>query len=210
VGFIWLYFSSGSLFILDLLLGLFYYDPYFYCLLPIYNAYTDKLLILSNNKAKPGIYCFTNLINGKQYVGSAIDLSKRLRNYFNTKYLARYPYMYIYNALQKHGHENFSLEILEYCEVEKCIEREDDFIKLLKPEYNILPKAGSSLGYKHTDKAREKMSNARKGIPKSEQHKLAITLAQPNSQKILVIDLEENTTTSYNSIREAARTLDIP
>jgi group I intron endonuclease len=50
---------------------------------------------------------------------------------------------HICNALLKHGLSNFSLTILEYCESEKCIEREDYYIKLLKAEYNILQKAGS-------------------------------------------------------------------
>jgi hypothetical protein len=34
-----------------------------------------------------------------------------------------------------------------------------------------------------------------------------LSLAQPNSQKIEVLDLENNKTTFYNSIREAARAL---
>jgi group I intron endonuclease len=46
----------------------------------------------------------------------------------------------IYSAILKHGHENFSLSIIEYCEVDKCIEREDYYFKLLKPKYNILKK----------------------------------------------------------------------
>ncbi len=53
---------------------------------------------------------------------------------------------YIYNALLKHGLDNFSLTILEYCEASKCIEREDYYFKLISPEYNILSKAGSCLG----------------------------------------------------------------
>jgi len=58
--------------------------------------------------------------------------------------------MIIYKALLKYGHVNFKLEILEYCEPSKCIERENYYSKLLKPEYNILQKARSSRGYKHT------------------------------------------------------------
>ena len=53
---------------------------------------------------------------------------------------------YIYNALLKHGYSNFSLTIIEYCDKEKCIEREDYYLKLISNKYNILPKAGSRLG----------------------------------------------------------------
>jgi group I intron endonuclease len=50
---------------------------------------------------------------------------------------------HIYRALLKHGYSNFSLTILEYCEPEQCIEREDYYLFTEKHEYNILPKAGS-------------------------------------------------------------------
>ena len=45
---------------------------------------------------------------------------------------------HIYSALFKHGHENFQLTILEYCEAEQCIEREDFYLSCLPHEYNIL------------------------------------------------------------------------
>ena len=57
---------------------------------------------------------------------------------------------YIYNALLKEGYSGFRLDILEYCDKEKVIEREQYYIDLMKPEYNILRVAGSSLGYKHS------------------------------------------------------------
>jgi hypothetical protein len=44
---------------------------------------------------------------------------------------------YIYNALLKNGHSNFELTILEYCESEQCLEREDYYICSLPHEYNI-------------------------------------------------------------------------
>jgi len=50
---------------------------------------------------------------------------------------------HICRALLKNGYENFSLTILEYCEPEQCLEREDFYLSSLPHEYNILPKAGS-------------------------------------------------------------------
>jgi hypothetical protein len=44
---------------------------------PVYNAITDKIKILSDNQGKSGVYCFTNLINGNQYIGSSVDLKRR-------------------------------------------------------------------------------------------------------------------------------------
>ena len=59
--------------------------------------------------------------------------------------------MTIYKALLKYGYSNFQLEILEYCEANNAVEREQHYIDIYKPEYNTLKLAGSSLGYKHTE-----------------------------------------------------------
>jgi len=59
--------------------------------------------------------------------------------------------MVIYKALLKYGYSNFSLEILEFCEASETISREQYYLELLKPDYNVLKTAGSSLGYKHSE-----------------------------------------------------------
>jgi group I intron endonuclease len=139
---------------------------------------------------------------------------------------------HIYNAILKHGYSNFSLEILEYCDKEKCIEREDYYLSSLSHEYNILEKAGSRLGStqnntgennpmygkKHSDETRKKISDAQKKIDNPGRFKTGNN--NPNfgkklkgvgkpSQQISVTDITNDTTTSYNSISEAARALNI-
>jgi group I intron endonuclease len=79
--------------------------------------------------------------------------------------------MVINKALLKHDISNFSLEILEYCEPADALDREDHYLKLLNPEYNILRKAGSSLGYKHTEESKAKISAKKLGRKFSEEHK---------------------------------------
>jgi group I intron endonuclease len=76
-----------------------------------------------------------------------------LRDYFNLDYLelvVKRSKSLIYISLLKLGYSSFSLEILEYCSPEKCVEREQYYFDLLNPEYNILKTAGSSLGFKHS------------------------------------------------------------
>jgi hypothetical protein len=97
----------------------------------------------------------------------------------------------------KYGISKFKLEILVYCSKKKCIKLEQKYINLLKPEYNILKVAGSPLGVIRSEETRACMMGNSNGKN------------QPSSQKIEVTDLEEKTTTSYNSINEAARALDI-
>lgn len=59
--------------------------------------------------------------------------------------------MLIVKALLKYGYSNFKLEILEYCKVKDLIKREQYYIDALKPEYNILKVAYSSLGFRHSE-----------------------------------------------------------
>jgi group I intron endonuclease len=60
-------------------------------------------------------------------------------------------------ALLKYGFSNFILEILEYCDKNNVIEREQYYMDLIKPQYNIVEIAGSTLGYKHTPESLSKM-----------------------------------------------------
>lgn len=46
--------------------------------------------------------------------------------------------MPICKAILKYGLSSFDLEILEYCKAEVRFEREEFFLKLLRPEYNII------------------------------------------------------------------------
>lgn len=57
--------------------------------------------------------------------------------------------MNICKAILKYGYSNFSISILEYYDSNNRLVREQYYIDLLQPEYNILKKAGSSVGYLH-------------------------------------------------------------
>lgn len=78
------------------------------------NAALAKGLALTAHQGKPGIYLWTNLTNGHQYVGSStVGLSGRLSDYFRPSYLEHQilPGSVISAALLKYGHENFSLDV---------------------------------------------------------------------------------------------------
>lgn len=93
------------------------------------------------------------------YVGSAVDLTNRFYHYYSLKGISNSS-MSICKALLKYGYTNFQLEILEYCEPSNCIEREQYYLDLLAPEYNILKTAGSTLGYKHSEETKSKISKS--------------------------------------------------
>jgi excinuclease UvrABC nuclease subunit len=103
------------------------------------NVDTNKCIILEENRNKSGIYRWVNKINGKSYIGSSISLSNRLIIYYslNSLTLKVKGSIIIRRALLKYGHANFSLDILEYCESNMVRKREEYYINILKPEYNI-------------------------------------------------------------------------
>jgi len=130
------------------------------------NAEEYKSIILSENKRKSGIYRLNNLVTGKSYVGSSKDLNNRLRAYYSTSNMERIvkkEKSIIYKAILKYGHSKFSLDILEYCEPNILISREQYYIDLLTPEYNILKIAGSRLGHKLSEKTKKILSISNRG-----------------------------------------------
>ena len=127
----------------------------------------DKYLIYKENKNKIDIYRFINNINGKCYVGSSINLGTRLTTYFSRKGMysrLKAKRSFIYDALLKYGYDDFTLEILEYCNIDILIEREQYYINHFKSEYNILKATNSRLGIKHSLEIRILMSNKKKGV----------------------------------------------
>jgi group I intron endonuclease len=114
------------------------------------NADLQKMQIFQENRYKSGIYMWKNNITDKRYVGSSVDIRRRMFQYFNPKYLVtvlKRGRSKISASLLK-GYSRYSLHILEYCEKSDLITREQYYIDLLKPEYNLLNQAGSLRGNK--------------------------------------------------------------
>jgi group I intron endonuclease len=105
------------------------------------------------------IYKTTNLINGKIYIGKD---SHNNPNYIGSGKLIKY-------AIKKYGKENFTKEILEYCNTDNIDEREIYWIKefnSMNNGYNISSggQGGDPFKYNRNMKnISEKMSNSHKG-----------------------------------------------
>lgn len=121
-----------------------------------------------------GIYKIENLINGKIYIGSCINLYTRYHNHISKLNRDIHPNKYLQNSYNKYGAENFNITILVRCPKEYCVKLEQWFIDNIKPQYNILKKAYSSLGYKHSVETLKKIREGRRKYIFTDQHRKAI------------------------------------
>jgi group I intron endonuclease len=111
-------------------------------------------------QGKSGVYRITNLKNKKSYIGSAITKKptcNRLYFRFRNHFFNHHKELPLKRAIKKYGIKNFSWEILQFTELTNTRRTETNYIQTLKPEYNILQSAESSLGYIHTPLTRQKI-----------------------------------------------------
>ena len=193
-----------------------------------YSPHNNKQLICRQNCNKSGIYMWTNLITNKSYIGSAKKLNERLSRYFSHNFMLKKLLdgkSIIYSAILKNGYFNFRLDILEYCDLSCLIKKEQYYMDILKPEYNICKTAASWLGNKHTKKTIELMRTTRIGRKHSAEtitklkNTTKISWLSPlrrinqimvTGYAITLIDQQNNNTIKmYNSIREASRDVNI-
>lgn len=116
--------------------------------------------IRSNSKSNriTGIYAIRNLANGKCYVGSSSDhIPKRWKLHKLMLEENRHHSTILQRAWNKYGENSFEFEIVERCSPEECINREQYYLDMLVPKYNICKFAGSPKGRKYTQKQRKTM-----------------------------------------------------
>jgi len=126
----------------------------------------NQLLIRNENRHKSGIYLIYNNINNKYYIGSAC--SNRINVRFRNHCIHGTGSMLVNRSIKKYGLNNFYFFILEYFPgfVKKenlnknhlaLLDKETFYIEKLKPQYNILTYATSSLGFKHSELTKKKI-----------------------------------------------------
>lgn len=143
------------------------------------NPKEQKQSIIQDNKLKSGVYRWTNKVNGNAYIGSSKNLGPRLQQYYGKSLVNNQKTSLISRAILKYGHENFTLEILEYCGKDETLQREQYYMDLLKPIYNILLVAGSPLGRKLPLEVKIQMAKSKLGFTHSEETKALMSkLAQ--------------------------------
>lgn len=124
-----------------------------------------------------GIYKITNIVTNDCYIGSALNLRKRKSKHFSDLKLNRHFATYLQNSYNKYGKDDFQFEILAKCPKEYLIKLEQWFLDSLKPAFNTRKLAENSLGVKHSEETKQKMSKIHKGKKVSDDTKAKISEA---------------------------------
>lgn len=117
-----------------------------------YNIKEEKKNIYKELRKKSGVYMLINNITKEFYIGSSLNLTKRMVSYYYYTNSDKLSKIVIIRAMKKYGLENFSLGILEFCKNDSkvCLNLEQKWLDKYKPKYNVLNVAGNSFGFKHS------------------------------------------------------------
>jgi len=140
-----------------------------------------------------GIYRIRNLVNGKIYIGQSVSIPKRWGGH-RSELRGGYHYnAHLQRAWDKYGEEAFLFEVIEYCPVEKLVEREQFWLNSIRQFVDVFncgkcadsPNRGRKLG-PHSAMTKAKISTALKGKkrgPHSAKHRAKISAAHKGKKR---------------------------
>ena len=106
-------------------------------------------------------------------------------------YLGSRPNSPLVKAIIKYGYINFYFTVLETCKPYEVLEREQYWLDLISPEYNLSPTAGSTLGISLSTETKAKLRVAHLG----KSHSLETRKLMSETRKgKLPIGMERNIT----------------
>jgi len=179
-----------------------------------------------------GVYKILNLLDGKIYVGSSTrTIKRRLWEHLYRLRLNKHTSPHLQNAFNKYGESNFKFEIVEFCNSEDCLIREQYYKDLWKSYddnfgYDICKTAGNTLGVTWGADRRKKLEvylankpeSHRKAQSKSLKENIefiniiserCMVMSENNKRAIIVTDLEDNIIYEFDSIKECSLKLNI-
>lgn len=130
-----------------------------------------------------GVYQIKNLVNGKVYIGSSVNIKARWAAHKSSLRKNLHHSAALQRAWNKYGSDSFEFSILEIVDnKENIFERETFYVDAMKSAngrdgYNTLVKGGSAAGFKHSEEARKRMSESQKAIPYEKRLEYCISFA---------------------------------
>lgn len=117
-------------------------------------------------KAACGIYQWRNVVNGKVYLGSSQDCSRRMLEHRSSLRRGAHVNKKLQAAWNKYGEANFEFSMLFTVFDRDHLEAvEQDFLddrRATVTGYNLAPTAGNTAGWRASEETRQRMSAAAK------------------------------------------------
>ena len=120
-----------------------------------------------------GIYCITNNINGKKYIGQSNNVFNRLKTHKSKLNLNAHHSSHLQYSWNKYGEGAFSFEVLKCCKLKYLDRFEKLFIRILNTVengYNI--ENGGKSNKSHSEETIKKISESLIGLMAGENHPL--------------------------------------
>lgn len=115
---------------------------------------------------RSGVYIIVNMVTGKVYVGSSVDLVARKQRHFCDLEKGCHSNSHLQGSYNKHGVFAFAFCVIEECKPKELIAREQFWIDKKREKFklfNATLKAGSQLGIKRSEETKKRMSDSQKG-----------------------------------------------
>lgn len=138
-----------------------------------------------------GIYIIKNLENSRIYVGSSFNYHKRVIKHLSGLNRNVHHNSKLQRAWNKYGKDQFKFEFLEEVEKELLLEREQYWIDLLDPFYNLSRTVGGHNRKATTEETKKKISDSKK-----------------NKKEVYKFDMYGNFIQQFNSITDGAKSVD--
>ena len=160
-----------------------------------------------------GIYCISNLINNKKYIGQSIDIYRRWAQEKKLKRLNEH----LLRSMQKHGINNFKFEILVVCQPDQLNDLEKYYIELYNttdPDYGYNKTFGGDSAYHRvyrpmSQSQKDKISKANKGRKPTQQELENLRESKPNREKSKKAVFCYENSKVYDSCKSAAIELNL-
>ena len=118
-----------------------------------------------------GIYKIENQITKDIYIGSCSNFNVRKGSHLCLLRQGKHHSIILQRAFDKYTQKSFTISLIETCNKEDLIQREQYYIDLLKPKYNICPIAGSTLNRVLTEEHKQNLSKSLTGKIRTQEQK---------------------------------------
>ena len=126
-----------------------------------------------------GIYVIENTVNGKKYIGSAVDINKRKKLHLYHLRGDKHHSRKLQNSYNKHGEEAFAFRPLLICRKEDLLFYEQlvlDKFDAVRTGYNVAPVAGTREGMRNTAEANARIREAAKAQWTNPEHRANMSI----------------------------------